>query len=159
MISGARYSCVPMNDMDRVSVGSVLNSTAVGPPVSPASLLDGFRLWRDRMRGMKVVEQEEEGCLPSRSRLCPPWSHPCPPPSLPREGDHTGRRLTTMTLLLWLVTSPRPIGERERERESVSLCMGRRVWSGTHMGEIRTNRRKHLERRQTHNLGVLFRDS
>jgi hypothetical protein len=52
-----------MNEMDRASVGSVLNTTAVGPPMSPASLLDGFRLWRDRMSVMKAVEQEEEGRL------------------------------------------------------------------------------------------------
>jgi hypothetical protein len=58
MISCVRYSCVPMNDMDRASAGSALNSTAVGPPASPASLLDSFWLRRGRMREMKAVEQD-----------------------------------------------------------------------------------------------------
>jgi hypothetical protein len=119
MISGARYSCVPMNDMDHASIGSALNSTVVGPPVSPASLLDVFRLRRGRMRGMKAVEQEEEGRLPSRSRLRPP-------PLLPCEGDHAGRWPTTTTRLLWPVISLRPTNRRERMRESgfvwVDVC-------------------------------------
>jgi hypothetical protein len=81
--------------MDCASVDSALNSTVVGPPVNHASLLDGFWLQCARMRGMKAVEQEEEGCLPSRSHSRLPWSRPCPPPSLSREGDHTGHRPTT----------------------------------------------------------------
>jgi hypothetical protein len=86
MISGARYSCVPMNDMDHVSIGSVLNSTAVGPPASPVSLLDDFRLRRNRMHGMKAVEQEEEGHLgaggkrssPVKESLTPAMESPAP---------------------------------------------------------------------------------
>jgi hypothetical protein len=118
MISGARYSCVPMNDMDRALVGSALNSTTVGPPASPESLLDGFRLRRGRMRGMKAVEQEEEGCLPSRSRPCPPWSRPRLPPSLPREGDHVVRSPNAVAVASDLSMTNR------RERESGFVWVG-----------------------------------
>jgi hypothetical protein len=78
--------CVPMNDMDHVSIDSVLNSTAVGPPASPVSLLDDFRLRRDRMHEMKAVEQEEEGRLgaggkrssPVKESLAPAMESPAP---------------------------------------------------------------------------------
>jgi hypothetical protein len=50
-----------------------VNSTAIGPPVSPTSLLDGFRLRRSRMHGMKaVLEQEEEGRLGAGGRRASP---------------------------------------------------------------------------------------
>jgi hypothetical protein len=127
---------MPMNDMDRASVGSALNSTAVGPPVSPVSLMDGFRLRCGRMRGMKAVQQEEEGRLGAGGRPSPVEELPAPTvessaPAALREGDH-GRRPTTTTQLLWPVTSPRPTGERERERESgfvwVGMCGQGHVW-------------------------------
>jgi hypothetical protein len=117
-----------MNDMDHASIGSTLNSTAVGPPASPASLLDGFRLRRGRMHGMKVVEQEEEGCLGAGGRRPSPAVESLAPITL--IVTWRPRRLSADNDDVIVVAGDLPTTnrrERTRERESVWLRMGRRV--------------------------------